>query len=178
MATLLTKNYFSLRMKRGFQQQQFNGVYKWYNSIMWKRGKRILTNGLGVLVSVSATCGTILYFLDRSVQAMRKGAPPPSYPWDTEGWTLKTLDYSAVRRGWQVYRTVCATCHSLSYVRFMDLINVTHTRDEVKDIAAEYEVDGRPEFIPQRTSQFHFRRRRFLFLADLVIEFEPALDDA
>jgi len=27
-----------------------------------------------------------------------------------------------VRRGWQVYRTVCHTCHSLRYVRFMDLI--------------------------------------------------------
>jgi len=140
MATLLSKNYFSFRMKCCFQRQQFGRIYTWYNGIQWKVEKRILRNGLGVLVSASATCGTFLYFLDQSVQAMDRVAHLPSYPWDFEGY-LTSLDHSAVRRGWQVYRTVCHTCHSLRYVRFMDLINVSHTRDEVKAIAAEYEVD-------------------------------------
>lgn len=141
MATLLTKN-FSLRMKYGFQRQQFGRVNTWYSSIEWKRGKRILRHGLGMLVAAGGTCGAFLYFLDQSVQAMGRVAHLPSYPWDFEGF-LTSLDHSAVRRGWQVYKTVCHTCHSLRYMRFMDLIDVSHTKDEVKAIAAEYEVDGR-----------------------------------
>jgi len=147
MAMLLNKNYFSFQIKRCFQRQQFSRVYTWYNGIEWKCGKRILRNVLSVLVGASATCGVFLYFLDRSVQAMgREAARSPKYPWDFEGY-LTSLDHSALRRGWQVYRTICYTCHSLRYVRFMDLIDVTHTRDEAKAIAAEYEVDSRPEFI-------------------------------
>lgn len=91
----------------------------------------------------------------------------PSYPWDLEGY-LTSLDHSAVRRGWQVYRTVCFTCHSLRFVRFMDLIDVSHTKDEVKAIAAEYEVDGRLEFIPRPPDLLYStfeRRRRFVFFS-------------
>lgn len=148
-------------MKRGFQWQQLGRVYTWHNDIVWKRGKRILRNGLGMLVSVGTTCGVILYFLDRSVQAMGRVAHIPSYPWVVDKY-FSSLDHSALRRGWQVYKTVCHTCHSLQYMRFMDLINVTHTREEVRAIAAEYEVDDRPEFIPRRTRQFRFWRRRFV----------------
>lgn len=129
-------------MKRGFQQQQLGEVYTWYNGIEWKCEKRILRNGLCMLIGAGATCGAFLYCLDRSVQAMSHVAYLPSYPWNFEGY-LMSLDHSAVRRGWQVYKTVCHTCHSLRYVRFMDLIDVSHTRDEVKAIAAEYEVEGR-----------------------------------
>ncbi|XP_012059458.1 PREDICTED: cytochrome c1, heme protein, mitochondrial-like [Atta cephalotes] len=145
MAMLLNKNYFSFQIKRCFQRQQFSRVYTWYNGIEWKCGKRILKNVLSVLVGASATCGVFLYFLDRSVQAMgREAARSPKYPWDFEGY-LTSLDHSALRRGWQVYRTICYTCHSLRYVRFMDLIDVTHTRDEAKAIAAEYEVQDGPD---------------------------------
>ncbi|KYN20331.1 PREDICTED: cytochrome c1-2, heme protein, mitochondrial-like [Trachymyrmex cornetzi] len=144
MAMLLSKNYFSFQIKGYFQRQQFSGVYTWYDGIEWKCGKRILRNVLSVLVGASATCGVFLYFLDRSVQAMGRVAHLPSYPWDFEGY-LTSLDHSAVRRGWQVYRTICHTCHSLRYVRFMDLIDVSHTKDEVKAIAAEYEIQDGPD---------------------------------
>ena len=43
----------------------------------------------------------------------------------------------SVRRGYQVYREVCAACHSLEYLCFRHLTNVSHTDDEVKAIAAE-----------------------------------------
>lgn len=154
MATLLTRNYFPLRAKRDSSRQQSNRVYTWYNDIRWSRGwKGILKNSLGVLMGVGATCGAFLYFLDRSVRAAQLVAHLPSYPWDSEGF-FTSLDHSAVRRGWQVYRSACYTCHSLRYVRFMDLIDVSHTADEVKAIAAEYEVDGRPEFISRTGSAY------------------------
>lgn len=148
MATLL-----SLRSQRNPHRQQSGGIYTWRSGIGWKRGQRILRNTLGVLATAGVTCGALLYILDRSVQAMGHVAHPPSYPWDFNGY-LTSLDHSAVRRGWQVYRSVCCTCHSLRYLRFMDLIDVSHTVDEVKAIAAEYEVDGRPELIACRISRF------------------------
>lgn len=44
---------------------------------------------------------------------------------------------SSVRRGYQVYKEVCAACHSLEYLCFRHLTNVSHTEEEVKAIAAE-----------------------------------------
>ena len=43
----------------------------------------------------------------------------------------------SVRRGYQVYREVCAACHSLEYLCFRHLTDVSHTEEEVKAIAAE-----------------------------------------
>lgn len=45
-----------------------------------------------------------------------------------------------MRRGWEVYKNVCSACHSLKFVAFRHLINVTHTEEEVKAIAEEYQV--------------------------------------
>lgn len=45
-----------------------------------------------------------------------------------------------MRRGYEVYKTVCASCHSLKYVAYRHLINQTHTEDEAKAEAAESTV--------------------------------------
>ncbi|XP_014480602.1 PREDICTED: cytochrome c1-2, heme protein, mitochondrial-like [Dinoponera quadriceps] len=146
MAVLLTRNRFPLRAKGGgFHRRQSGGVYTWCNVTgRTKRGGRILRTCLAALVGAGATCGSLLYLLDRSVEAMVPVPRLPNHPWESQGY-LKSLDHSAVRRGWQVYTTVCYSCHSLRYVRFMDLINVSHTEDEVKDIAAEFEVQDGPD---------------------------------
>jgi ubiquinol-cytochrome c reductase cytochrome c1 subunit len=48
-----------------------------------------------------------------------------------------------VRRGFQVYREVCASCHALEHIYFRNLVDVTHTEEEVKKIAESYDiVDG------------------------------------
>lgn len=98
---------------------------------------------LGVLTGAATTCGSILYFLDSSVKANSVQAMPPSYPWKLDKF-LGSLDHSAVRRGWQVYKAVCSACHSLEFVRFMDLIEVSHTKEEIIAIASEYEVRFNP----------------------------------
>ncbi|CAN0459230.1 unnamed protein product, partial [Scytosiphon promiscuus] len=36
-----------------------------------------------------------------------------------------------IRRGWQVYREVCSTCHSIKFVAFRNLIGVSHSEAEV-----------------------------------------------
>ncbi|CAM9382347.1 unnamed protein product [Ectocarpus sp. 13 AM-2016] len=65
------------------------------------------------------------------------------YDWPHSGF-LQTFDHAAIRRGWQVYREVCSTCHSIKFVAFRNLIGVSHSEAEVKKIAAEFEVEDGP----------------------------------
>jgi len=51
-----------------------------------------------------------------------------------------TYDASALRRGFQVYRQVCAACHSIDKLAFRQLVGVTHDEAEMKAIAKEYQV--------------------------------------
>lgn len=46
----------------------------------------------------------------------------------------------SLRRGWEVYKNVCSACHSLQFMAFRHLVGVTHTEEEVKAIAEEYQV--------------------------------------
>ncbi|KAK3337375.1 cytochrome C1, partial [Cercophora scortea] len=68
---------------------------------------------------------------------------PTKYPWVHEQW-LKTFDHQALRRGFQVYREVCASCHSLSRVPYRTLVGTILTVDEAKALAEENEYDTEP----------------------------------
>ena len=52
-------------------------------------------------------------------------------------------EYS-IRRGYQVYREVCAACHSLDRIAWRNLVGVSHTVDEVKAMAEEVEYEDGP----------------------------------
>lgn len=54
------------------------------------------------------------------------------------------LDMKSVRRGYFVYKNVCAQCHSLSLVAFRNFVDVIATEDEAKEWAAETEVTDGP----------------------------------
>lgn len=75
-----------------------------------------------------------------------EGLHPPHYPWEHQGW-LKTFDHQALRRGFQVYREVCSSCHSLARVPWRALVGVSHTVDEAKAMAEESEYDDEPNDI-------------------------------
>lgn len=51
-------------------------------------------------------------------------------------------DLAQLQRGYQVYKEVCAACHSLKFVAFRDLAALGYTDDEVKALAAEWQVPG------------------------------------
>jgi ubiquinol-cytochrome c reductase cytochrome c1 subunit len=57
-------------------------------------------------------------------------------PWSHYGWN-QTLDYTSVRRGYQVYKQVCSACHSLDFICYRHFVNVFLTLDEAKAEAAE-----------------------------------------
>ena len=66
----------------------------------------------------------------------------PGYEWYHTG-LFSSFDHAALRRGFQVYRQVCATCHSIERIHYRELVGVTHTEKELIEIASEVEVvDG------------------------------------
>lgn len=55
-----------------------------------------------------------------------------------------TFDRAALQRGYQVYKEVCAACHSLNLVAFRHLQQIGFNEAEVKALAAQYEVEDGP----------------------------------
>ncbi|KAI0372727.1 hypothetical protein BV20DRAFT_963797 [Pilatotrama ljubarskyi] len=72
-----------------------------------------------------------------------EGLHPPHYPWSHSGW-FDSFDHASIRRGYQVYREVCAACHSLDRIAWRNLVGVSHTVDEVKAMAEEVEYEDGP----------------------------------
>jgi len=68
------------------------------------------------------------------------------YPWSHRG-SLSSFDHASVRRGFEVYKQVCSTCHSLDRLAFRNLVGVTHTTEEAKALAEEVEVEDGPDEI-------------------------------
>ncbi len=43
----------------------------------------------------------------------------------------------SIRRGYQVYKEVCAACHSMNYMYYRNLVDACFTEEEAKAQAAE-----------------------------------------
>ncbi|KAF7356845.1 Cytochrome c domain-containing protein [Mycena venus] len=75
--------------------------------------------------------------------ASEEGLHPPDYPWPHKG-LFDTFDHASIRRGYQVYREVCAACHSLDRIAWRNLVGVSHTADEARAMAEEVEYQDGP----------------------------------
>jgi ubiquinol-cytochrome c reductase cytochrome c1 subunit len=72
-------------------------------------------------------------------------APEPiEVDWAHNG-ILGTFDRAAAQRGFQVYREVCSTCHSLDYIAFRNLAALGFSEEQVRALAAEYSVEDGPD---------------------------------
>ncbi len=78
-----------------------------------------------------------------AAQAAATSTPLKQVDWPHSG-PFGTYDRAAAQRGLQVFREVCAGCHSLKYIAFRNLAELGLTVDEVKAVAAEYEVEAEP----------------------------------
>jgi ubiquinol-cytochrome c reductase cytochrome c1 subunit len=68
----------------------------------------------------------------------------PEHDWSFSGM-FGTFDRGALQRGLQVYREVCASCHSLDLIAFRNLAALGLSPDEIQAIAEEYEVEDGPD---------------------------------
>ncbi|PHH67587.1 hypothetical protein CDD82_1302 [Ophiocordyceps australis] len=102
------------------------------------------------IASTAAAMGSIAWYYHLygpTVHAMtpaEEGLHPTKYPWVHLQW-FKTFDHQALRRGFQVYREVCASCHSLNRVPYRALVGSILTVDEAKALAEENEYPGEPD---------------------------------
>ncbi|KAA5605034.1 cytochrome c1 [Roseospira marina] len=64
-------------------------------------------------------------------------------------WSFNGLfggyDEAQLRRGWEVYSGVCKSCHPLDYMHYRNLEQIGYTADEVKEIAASFDVPDGPD---------------------------------
>ena len=63
--------------------------------------------------------------------------------WSFNG-AFGTFDKAAMQRGFQVYREVCAGCHSMQYIAFRNFADLGYNEAEIKAIAAEYDIEDGP----------------------------------
>mgnify|MGYP003632902583 CR=1 FL=1 len=80
-------------------------------------------------------------------QAASEGPELEHIDWSFNG-PFGTFDRSQLRRGYKVYKEVCATCHSMQYVHFRNLGEPggpEFSEPEVKALAKEYTVMDGPD---------------------------------
>lgn len=68
---------------------------------------------------------------------------PREVDWSFAG-PFGTWDLGQLQRGFKVYQEVCASCHSIDLVAFRNLTEIGFSEEQVKAIAAEYEVTDGP----------------------------------
>jgi len=107
----------------------------------WTRGRKALLGSIGVL---AGGAGALIFALDRSVRASDLELHPPKNPWSHNGW-FNSLDHASIRRGYEVYKQVCAACHSMRFIAYRNLIGVSHTEEEAKAEAEEQMVTDGPD---------------------------------
>jgi len=67
---------------------------------------------------------------------------PKKMKWEFDG-IFGRFDRASAQRGYQVYKEVCAACHSLKLVAYRNLADLGFSEDEIKKLAAEASVvDG------------------------------------
>lgn len=64
--------------------------------------------------------------------------------WSFQG-VFGHYDHEAALRGFEVFKNVCAACHSLDLFAFRNLAALGATDDEIKGVAATYEVPAPPD---------------------------------
>lgn len=94
------------------------------------------------LALAATSTATLALTLPTSAKCDDEILHAPTYSWDHLG-LVSSYDCAALRRGFQVYRQVCATCHSIQRVHYRELVGVTHTAEELVEMASEVDViDG------------------------------------
>ncbi|SOV03444.1 probable CYT1 - cytochrome c1, heme protein [Ustilago sp. UG-2017a] len=88
--------------------------------------------------------GTLPFLDTASANMADEGLHPPKYPWSHSG-VFETFDHASIRRGYQVYREVCSSCHSLDRIAWRNLVGQSHTVDEAKAMAEEVEYEDGPD---------------------------------
>ncbi|MCF4164681.1 cytochrome c1 [Zavarzinia compransoris] len=97
--------------------------------------------------------------LGTGIAVASEGGHIEAQEWSFAG-AFGTFDRASLQRGYQVYKEVCASCHSMKYLAYRNLQDIGFSEAEVKALAAQYEVAqiddaGDEEMVPAKPSD-HF----------------------
>jgi len=106
-----------------------------------------------ILVGLFFTVALAWSFVNGAIQFAQEGKPATAehefhvHPHAPEGGfasdgVFGKFDKQQLQRGFQVYKEVCAACHSLRLVAFRDLKALGYNDPEIKAIAAGFQVPG------------------------------------
>jgi ubiquinol-cytochrome c reductase cytochrome c1 subunit len=70
-------------------------------------------------------------------------SPNKKVDWSFDGIT-GSFDRESIQRGYKVYKEVCTACHSMNRVAFRNLQGIGFSEEDVKQIAASYQVKDGP----------------------------------
>lgn len=109
---------------------------------------RLASQKLAVAAAAAGISASYVLYQDSvsasAMTAAEHGLHPPAYGWSHNGMFL-TFDHASIRRGYQVYKEVCAACHSLDRIAWRNLVGVSHNSSEAKAFAEELEYDDEPD---------------------------------
>lgn len=106
---------------------------------------------LSILVGLFFTAALAWSFLWGAINFAQEGKPATAehefhkHPKELQlasNGPFGKFDKQQLQRGFQVYKEVCSACHSLRLVSFRDLKQLGYNDDEVKAIAAGFQVPG------------------------------------
>jgi ubiquinol-cytochrome c reductase cytochrome c1 subunit len=86
---------------------------------------------------------TILFLSSISSIAANEHIELKKIIWPFDG-VFGTFDRESAQRGYQVYKEVCAACHSLSKLSYRNLKDIGITEPEIKEIAKQYTITDGP----------------------------------
>ena len=91
-----------------------------------------------------AAAFAVTAFTGGAAKAAGNTPVPAAQEWSWDS-IFGTYDRAQLQRGFQVYKNVCAGCHSLRFISFRNLEVVGFTEDQIKAIAAAYDVKDGPD---------------------------------
>ncbi|MBS91544.1 MAG: cytochrome c1 [Rickettsiales bacterium] len=86
---------------------------------------------------------TILFYYPKNTFTASNNIELMEQNWPFNG-IFGRFDNSSLKRGFKVYREVCAGCHGIRHMAYRDLEEIGFTKDEVKIIATDYEITDGP----------------------------------
>ncbi|XP_002735024.1 cytochrome c1, heme protein, mitochondrial-like [Saccoglossus kowalevskii] len=105
-------------------------------------GKKMILSSLGALTAAGVG---LVAALEMSVRADEEHTlHSPKYPWSHSG-TFAAFDHRSIRRGFQVYKQVCAACHSMDYLAFRNLVDVCYSEKEARVLAEDVQIEDGPD---------------------------------
>ena len=97
-------------------------------------------------IVLAATVAASFLAIGMRAASAQEAEAPPRQTWSFHG-PFGTYDQAQLQRGFQVYREVCSTCHSLKMIAFRNLSDPGgpgFTPEQVKALAASYQIKDGP----------------------------------